>query len=151
MTTAMGFFQRRHWRVWAVLAALGCVALLASTGCSSGAVQAAPVSFSTPYQAVVLINNSVYYGKLSGWGTQDPVLTDVFYIVSKQDPTGPGAQLQKWAEATTRDGPAGVLKRQKVKEPSWVIEGDRSIRGRETWDRCQPASSGASSAPITFC
>ena len=87
MTTAMkGFFQRRHWRVWAVLAALGCVALLLSIGCSTGAVQAAPVSFSTPYQAVVLINNSVYYGKLSGWGTQNPVLTDVFYIVAKQDP-----------------------------------------------------------------
>jgi len=81
-----GFFQQRHWRVWAVLAAVGCVALLACVGCSSGTVQAAPVSFSTPYQAVVLINNSVYYGKLSGWGTQNPVLTDVFYIVAKTDP-----------------------------------------------------------------
>jgi len=81
-----GLFQQRHWRVWAVLAALGCVALLASAGCNSGTVQAAPVSFSTPYQAVVLINNSVYYGKLTGWGTQNPVLTDVFYIMTKQDP-----------------------------------------------------------------
>jgi len=44
------------------------------------------VTFSTPYQAVVLINNSVYYGKLSGWGTSTPVLTDVFYIISKTDP-----------------------------------------------------------------
>ena len=44
------------------------------------------VTFSTPYQAVVLINNSVYYGKLSGYGTSNPVLTDVFYILSKTDP-----------------------------------------------------------------
>ena len=26
------------------------------------------------------------------------------------------AQVQKWVEATTRDGPAGVVKRQKVKD-----------------------------------
>jgi hypothetical protein len=35
---------------------------------------------------VVLINNSVYSGKLSGWGTSIPALTDVYYIVSKTDP-----------------------------------------------------------------
>lgn len=34
----------------------------------------------------MLINNSVYYGKLTGWGTPNPVLTDVFYIMSKTDP-----------------------------------------------------------------
>jgi len=80
------FFHQRHWAVWTALAVLSCLALLASIGCSQANVQAAPVSFSTPYQAVVLINNSVYYGKLTGWGTQNPVLTDVFYIVTKQDP-----------------------------------------------------------------
>ncbi len=84
--TMKGFLSQRHWAVWTVLAVSSCLALLASVGCSAGSVQAAPVSFSTPYQTVVLINNSVYYGKLSGWGTQNPVLTDVFYIVTKQDP-----------------------------------------------------------------
>jgi hypothetical protein len=29
----------------------------------------------------------VYYGKLSGFGSRNPSLTDVFYIVSKTDPT----------------------------------------------------------------
>jgi hypothetical protein len=43
-------------------------------------------NFTTPYQAVLLINGAVYYGKLSGYGTRFPVLTDVFYIVSKTDP-----------------------------------------------------------------
>jgi len=71
---------------------LGCLtgALLLATGCAAPMkTEAAPVTFSTPYQAVVLINNSVYYGKLSGWGTSNPVLTDVFYIMSKTDPTDP--------------------------------------------------------------
>lgn len=32
------------------------------------------------YQAVLLDNNSVYFGKMTGLGTDYPVLTDVFYI-----------------------------------------------------------------------
>ena len=44
------------------------------------------VTFTTPYQAVLLSNNSVYYGKLAGFGTASPVLTDVFYIVSQSNP-----------------------------------------------------------------
>ena len=43
-------------------------------------------TFRTPYQAVLLSNGAVYYGKLSGYGTRYPVLTDVFYIVTKTDP-----------------------------------------------------------------
>src|SRR5208283_6176987 len=45
------------------------------------------VAFATPYQAVLLSNNSVYFGKLAGFGTSSPVLTDVYYIVTKSDPT----------------------------------------------------------------
>ncbi len=43
-------------------------------------------TFATPYQAVLLTNGAVYYGKLSGYGTRNPTLTDVFYVVSKTDP-----------------------------------------------------------------
>jgi hypothetical protein len=43
-------------------------------------------NFPTPYQAVLLSNGSVYYGKLSGYGTGHPILTDVYYILSKTDP-----------------------------------------------------------------
>jgi hypothetical protein len=61
--------------------------LLLSTGCATPPRnESQAVTFSTPYQAVLLVNNSVYYGKLSGWGTPNPVLTDVFYIVTKTDP-----------------------------------------------------------------
>jgi hypothetical protein len=45
------------------------------------------VAFTTPYQAVVLSNNSVNFGKPSGYETSNPVFTDVYYILSKQDPT----------------------------------------------------------------
>ena len=44
------------------------------------------VSFPTPYQAVLLSNGAVYYGKLEGYGTANPVLKEVFYIVTQTDP-----------------------------------------------------------------
>jgi hypothetical protein len=44
------------------------------------------VPFTTPYQAVLLDDNQVYYGKLSGFGGPHPVLTDVFYVKSGVDP-----------------------------------------------------------------
>jgi len=43
-------------------------------------------TFPTPYQAVLLSNGAVYYGKLAGYGSPHPMLTDVFYILSKTDP-----------------------------------------------------------------
>ena len=44
------------------------------------------VHFSTPYQAVLLANGSVYFGHLQGYGSEQPVLTDVFYIVTQTNP-----------------------------------------------------------------
>ena len=44
------------------------------------------VAMSTPYQAVLLSNGSAYFGKLEGLGTPFPVLRDVFYVQSTQDP-----------------------------------------------------------------
>lgn len=46
----------------------------------------ANVTMSTPYQAVLLSNGSAYFGKLKGLGTPFPVLTDVYYVQSRQDP-----------------------------------------------------------------
>lgn len=57
--------------------------LILMTSC---AAQPTAVSFTTPYQAVLLSNNSVYFGKLDGFGTPSPVLTDVFYIISQTNP-----------------------------------------------------------------
>jgi len=79
--------KRTDVKLWIVLGCLAGLILLLSTGCAAPAkMEPTAVTFSTPYQAVVLINNSVYYGKLAGYGTSNPVLTDVFYILSKTDP-----------------------------------------------------------------
>jgi uncharacterized protein (UPF0333 family) len=67
-----------------------CVLLTVETGCAPAKVEApaaVAVTFPTPYQAVLLSNNSVYFGKLAGYGTSNPVLTEVYYIISKSDPT----------------------------------------------------------------
>ena len=44
------------------------------------------VRFLTPYQAVLLTNGSVYFGKLEGYGAGQPVLSEVYYVVTKTDP-----------------------------------------------------------------
>ena len=41
------------------------------------------VKFLTPYQAVLLTNGSVYFGKLQGYGGPTPELTQVYYVVSQ--------------------------------------------------------------------
>jgi hypothetical protein len=38
------------------------------------------------YQAVLLDNNQVYYGQLTGLGTAYPVLTNVFYVQAVVNP-----------------------------------------------------------------
>jgi hypothetical protein len=72
---------------WAWAGLLLCLLLAFSSGCSpSASTGRNAVTFETPYQAVLLSNGSVYYGQLSGYGTATPVLTDVFYILTKTDP-----------------------------------------------------------------
>jgi hypothetical protein len=44
------------------------------------------VQFPTPYQAVLLTNGSVYFGKLEAYGTRFPVLTEVYYVQSNVSP-----------------------------------------------------------------
>jgi hypothetical protein len=42
--------------------------------------------FDQPYQAVLLSNNQVYYGRLEGYGTRTPVLRDVYYVQTSVNP-----------------------------------------------------------------
>jgi hypothetical protein len=44
------------------------------------------LKFDTSFQAVLLSNGSVYFGKLQDYGGRFPVLTDVFYIQSSVNP-----------------------------------------------------------------
>jgi hypothetical protein len=44
------------------------------------------VPFTTTYQAVMLINGQTYFGRLEGYGTSNPILTEVYYVQSTIDP-----------------------------------------------------------------
>jgi hypothetical protein len=67
-------------RAAGLAAAIGLTAslIVAAAGCAP--------TFSTPYQAVLLDNGSVYYGKISGLNTDYPTLRDVYYVQQSTDP-----------------------------------------------------------------
>lgn len=44
------------------------------------------VKFDQTYQAVLLSNNNLYFGKLQGYGTGNPVLSDIYYLQNIVDP-----------------------------------------------------------------
>ncbi len=44
------------------------------------------VSFDQTYQAVQLSNNNIFFGKLEGYGTDNPVLKEVYYVETVVDP-----------------------------------------------------------------
>ncbi len=50
------------------------------------------VRFNTTYQAVLLDDNQVFYGKIQGLGTSFPVLTDVYYVQREVDPQTKGVK-----------------------------------------------------------
>ena len=62
------------------------VVLLLAGGAGYWFMGRSNVALSTPYQAVLLSNGSAYFGQLEGLGTPFPVLRDVFYVKSVQDP-----------------------------------------------------------------
>jgi len=67
-----------------------CLALLVGGALGAGITtmltpRAAPKN-TTPYQAVLLSNGSAYFGKLEGLGTSFPILREVYYVQSTQDP-----------------------------------------------------------------
>jgi len=69
--------------VWIVA---GLLVILAASLIVVGKIRGSHVKFHTEYQAVLLPNGSVYFGKLDGYGGPHPVLTEVYYIVSQTNP-----------------------------------------------------------------
>lgn len=67
------------WWHAAALAVALCVA-----GCG-GTLSSAP-KFDSAYQAVFMANGQVFFGKLSGLGTDYPRLDDVFYVQQQVNP-----------------------------------------------------------------
>ena len=68
--------------VVAVVALLGLCGWLAMRGTGRGTA----VEMTTSYQAVLLSNGSAYFGHLEGLGSPYPVLKEVYYVQSVQDP-----------------------------------------------------------------
>jgi hypothetical protein len=70
--------------VWMVAGLLVIVAAVVfMVGRPRGQERVPDVVFPSAYQAVLLSNGSVYFGKLEGYGSPRPVLTEVYYIVTQ--------------------------------------------------------------------
>jgi|HubBroStandDraft_1064217.scaffolds.fasta_scaffold210011_2 hypothetical protein len=57
---------------------------IAATGWMLGHPRA--VLFTSTYQAVTLVNGQVFFGRLEGYGTSNPVLSEVYYVQSTINP-----------------------------------------------------------------
>ena len=60
---------------------LAIAVLLTASGCSRHRPKGPEIT--TPYAAVLLDNNQLYFGKLANAGSEYPLLTDVYYIQSQ--------------------------------------------------------------------
>lgn len=69
----------------AALSAMTIAALLGVLVYQNWRAHAAP-ALSTPYHAVVLANNQVFFGRIEGLGQDYVVLRDVFYIQGRINP-----------------------------------------------------------------
>ena len=98
---------------WVMQWPLLCVVVVWMSGCAPK-----PVTFTTTYQAVLLGNNSVYFGKLSGYGTPNPVLTDVLLHHQSEGPADPASkeysgearQRVAWARSNVLESRANRLR-----------------------------------------
>jgi hypothetical protein len=71
--------------VLAVVAVILVLAVVVSFFVAEGSLHRS-LKFDTTYQAVLLSNGNVYFGRLQDYGDRFPVLTDVFYIQSSVNP-----------------------------------------------------------------
>jgi small nuclear ribonucleoprotein (snRNP)-like protein len=78
--------QRGIGLVQAVWIFAGLLVIVAAAWHIVRQIRGSATEFTTPYQAVLLTNGSVYFGHLQGYDGQHPVLTDVYYVVSQTNP-----------------------------------------------------------------
>jgi len=64
----------------------GLVVVAAATYHLVSHVRESKFAFTTPYQAVLLVNGSVYFGHLQNYSSRNPILVDVYYVVSQTNP-----------------------------------------------------------------
>jgi len=72
--------------VTVVVAALLGVVAAGATVYFSQHVFHAKIELTTPYQAIQLSNGAAYFCKIEGLGTPFPVLREIYFIQSRQDP-----------------------------------------------------------------
>jgi hypothetical protein len=78
-TSKMAYYRNINKAFFSLLSVL--VFLLCISGCGQN-----KLDLKSEYQAVVLINGQTFIGKLTGAGTDYPMLLDVFYIQSTVNP-----------------------------------------------------------------
>jgi hypothetical protein len=78
--------RRRSSAALFVFLAAAVLAVVAGIAFYAYNVLHSPAAMTTPYQAVLLSNGSAYFGRLEGLGTPYPVLREVFYVQSVQNP-----------------------------------------------------------------
>lgn len=83
VSKSQNWIEGARWKRIAI-ATVG-VVLIAMIGTAAWRWYAA-VNLSTEYQAVLLANGAVYFGKLEGAGSRFPVLREVYYVQSGVDP-----------------------------------------------------------------
>ncbi len=75
--------QRGVQLVWIIA---GVLVIIAAGWHIARNLSSSSIQFTTPYQAVLLTNGSVYFGHLQGYGGPRPELTNVYYIVTQTNP-----------------------------------------------------------------
>jgi len=66
-------------------AGLGFIIGLLVTGVYWKVMAGKAVTFDTPYQAVLLDNGQLFFGKIQGFLSATPILTDVYYVQEQAD------------------------------------------------------------------
>jgi len=78
--------QRGIGLVQAVWILAGLLVIVAAAWHIARHMRSSATQFTTPYQAVLLTNGSVYFGQLQGYGGRHPILTQVYYVVTQTNP-----------------------------------------------------------------
>src|SRR6516162_6561130 len=101
---------------WTGIALVAIAVVVLLVGSALYSQRDATPRWTTPFQAVMLDSGIVYFGKLSGYGTSNPVLTDVYYVQSRQDPNTKQISNQLVRISTQWHGPDRM-----VLNPSHIV------------------------------
>jgi len=101
---------------WTGIALVAIAVVVLLVGSALYSQRDATPRWTTPFQAVMLDSGIVYFGKLSGYGTSNPVLTDVYYVQSRQDPNTKQISNQLVRLSTQWHGPDRM-----VLNPSHIV------------------------------